>query len=563
LPKINLLPENIINKIAAGEVIERPASVVKELVENSLDAEASSIFIRLQEAGQKLIQVTDNGIGMSKEEALLALRRHSTSKISRLEDLFSISTLGFRGEALPSIASVSQMELFTRPAKALAGTKITVVGGKIREVKEIGVREGTTVKVNQLFFNTPARLKFLKSKATELHQVVRLVEKYALVHFDKHFKLEHNGRVLFNLPPSPHYTSRFLNLWGQEFKDELIEVSFTTPGLSLTGLISKISYTYPHRDLQILFVNSRPIKDRLLSQAIAAAYEELLPRGRYPVVILFLNVDKTKLDVNVHPTKQEVRFAEGGKIYQLVKMALRKKLVSTSPEEKLSFSPPSSPSPPELKEALSKFSSLPSSIEPEKKTGWDFFLRGATFQFQQLRRLYIIYATEEELRIVDQHAASERVLYEKIRKEHQARKIIRQSLLLPFNLEVSPAEKEILTAHLSYFLSLGFEIESFGERNFVLRSVPSWLKKQNWSEMIKEMLFSLKEEKEEKKYQEKIWATLACRAAVKEGEILENYEMKQIIEELHQAENPFTCPHGRPTMVRIPFWELEKKLKRR
>ncbi|MFH1612318.1 MAG: DNA mismatch repair endonuclease MutL [bacterium] len=458
MSKIKLLSENIINKIAAGEVVERPFSVVKELLENSIDAKANSIFIKIKNAGKSLIQIIDDGIGMNKEDALLALKRHSTSKLTQLEDLFNINTLGFRGEALPSISSVSLMELITCDNENGLGIKIIIESGKIKEIKEIGMSKGTIFKIENLFFNIPARLKFLKSDTTEFNHIIKLIEKYALMYFNIHFKLEHNDKVIFNLPSNKNFSDRFLALYGNEINDKVVLIKEEKPNLKITGIISKISYTKTNRDDQIFFVNKRFIKSDIIRYAISSAYKELIPSKQYPLAIIFLEINPAIIDVNVHPTKQEIKFSDTNEIYLFTKTALRKNLISLdeSPEIKIPIYEKQNDYPQEqfVKEAISDyFISSQKTKQKDEKPFLQNFFPSFSFSYNvfQIKNLYIIYNEENELRIIDQHAACERILYEKLKNEYKDKKILIQNLLIPVNLEITYSKSEILKNNLNFF----------------------------------------------------------------------------------------------------------------
>ncbi|MFA4906298.1 MAG: DNA mismatch repair endonuclease MutL [Candidatus Margulisiibacteriota bacterium] len=524
MPKIQILPNDLIDKIAAGEVVERPASVVKELAENSIDAGARHVAIEIEGAGKNLIQVVDDGQGMSEDEITLALKRHSTSKISSLDDLFNIQTLGFRGEALPSIGSVSKMKI-ERNASG----------------------RGLTIKVADLFRNIPARLKFLKSDATEIGHITDLVSRLILSHPEIGFKLTIDGREIFSSPGSGKLLDAALSVYGLEITQALLPVEVEM----VEGLVSRPNISRVDRNMESFFVNGRYVKNFLLGRAVEDAYRTLIPSNRYPVAVLFLTVPPAEVDVNVHPTKREVKFLKTqqvtGAVYQAVKQALSKALevpevigVSEREEQKIRIA-----------------------VEPERLTELELVVSEVQplIPVQQFKDTYIITTDGVDLVLVDQHAAHERILFDRLQSRPAGEKHS-QSLLIPENIEFTRQEALQLKSNLSFLSGLGFEIEEFGGNSFIIRSVPQVLTKVSPREVLSDILAELTNKTIEDK-QTAILKLMACHAAVKAGDRLTSEEMNNLLRDLYKTNNPLTCPHGRPTMVKLTTADLEKMFGRR
>jgi DNA mismatch repair protein MutL len=610
---IIILSDDLVNKIAAGEVVERPASVVKELVENSLDAGAKNILVEIQSGGVKLMRVLDDGSGMSAEDAQVALSRHATSKIKSVDDLYQIETLGFRGEALPSIASVSFLELVTKTRESLAGTLIKVEGGKIKEKKETGAPQGTSLTVRELFYNTPARRKFLKSKITETKHIIDLVTAYALAYPEISFRLRSDNRELFNLKKREYLFQRIEDLWGKDFLSSLVQIKAETQDPQFTGFVGKPEIAKSNRAEIHLFVNSRPVFSRFLNHSIRTGYGELLPQGKFPVAFVFIQIDPQKIDVNVHPAKREIKFSQERQIYNLVHLSVKKSLgtlkttptltqmnevVGTSEKEtgqrirakdsmKFTGKKDDLPTQREIKEfdrkekeftpqqekilseiysehSLRKDEKLkqkevhPSEIFVEKKNFWQVF------------DSYIITQGEDELIIIDQHAAHERILYEEANANLTRSKATSQQLLFPSVVELSPSEYFLLDNNLSLFAKLGFEIKPFGGKSVMIHAVPSLLKNKSESLFLKEVLVDFEEklktetEDSDPSYRIKsIAQSFACTVAIKAGERLKPDDMSGLYKRLLTTQNPFSCPHGRPTLIRFPLKELDKRFKKK
>ncbi|MCM8783892.1 MAG: DNA mismatch repair endonuclease MutL [Candidatus Omnitrophica bacterium] len=557
--KIVILPQEVVNKIAAGEVVERPASVVKELVENSLDAEASLIEVEIKEAGKKFIRVTDNGIGMSRQDALLCTKSHATSKISSIEDLERIFTLGFRGEALSSIASVSLMRVVTKNEEEDLGIELEIEGGEIKAKREVSVRRGTSIAVRNLFYNTPARKKFLKSSATELAHIIHILEQFALAYPEVNFRLIHQEKELFNFLPQESLKERIKEVLGKELADSLLEVEFKDKELEITGFVSKPEFFRFDRYGQFLFVNRRAVTNKSFSHALSSVYQELLPKERFPVAIIFLEIAPKLLDVNVHPTKREVRFQNEGIIHDSLVKAIKEALTNSSLilelKEKFysSFQDKAEEIiPPLVKESFSpREINLVSSDTP--------FIH--KLPFLQIANLYIVISDDEGILIIDQHAASERIIFGILSEKEKP--IETQNLLIPEIIDLAVREAEILKENLDKFKEIGFEIEEFGRNSFQVRKIPTIISRSP-RELILEIISEIykDESKIMKLEKEKLLSLIACHSAVRRGDVLGELQISRLIQDLKSTKFPWTCPHGRPTMIRLNWEELQRMFKR-
>ncbi|MCS7048898.1 MAG: DNA mismatch repair endonuclease MutL [Verrucomicrobiae bacterium] len=573
--RIRLLPEHIANQIAAGEVVERPASVVKELVENSLDADARQITVVVQHGGRSLIRVTDDGWGMSPDDALLALERHATSKIHRAEDLYRISSLGFRGEALPSIASVSRFVMVTRERGALSGTRVEVAGGKILSVREEGGAEGTTIEVRNLFFNLPARRKFLRSDTTELAHIEHIVTLCALAHPRVAFRLVGNDRELFHLAPVTELQPRLRELYGAELVQRLVPVSWQENGIEVTGWIGQAGVSRADRLQQLFFVNARPIESRALQHAVREGYHTALMRGQYPVTFLFVRLDPASVDVNVHPTKREVRFRDEATVRRMVTEAVRRALAPPEPRGQLrplpasvtiasqstgSSAPPvaaTTTAGPPLPASAELLPPLSAEVPGEQNARWKIL--------GVIGRLYVVAESPEGLVLLDQHAAHERVLFERMLKTLDQPAAPSQRLLLPVTLELEARDADFLRHNLATLLKLGFGVHEFGPRAFLVDAIPPFLPDTDLAELMRRILDELRQTGEQvhsRRLSEDQIATTVCRHAVKAHDPLHGPELVSLLEQLQQCELPYTCPHGRPTMIQISYAELERKFRR-
>jgi len=589
--RIHLLEEHTVNRIAAGEVVERPASVVKELVENSIDAGAHTIIVEVEQGGKRLICVTDDGEGMSPADALLSIQRHATSKIRDAEDLQSIVTLGFRGEALPSIAAVSRFELLTKRADLDTGMRLVVENGQVVEAEECAARNGTTVTVRDLFYNTPARLKFLKSVATELSHITELMTRFALAFPEISFRLLHNGQEIFVSQGSTDPRHALLAVFGRDVARELRSIDFAQGSLRITGYVSPPHLTRPTRAMQSFFVNRRLVRHRVLSKALDDAYRTLTPEGRHPVAAIFLQVPPYSVDVNVHPTKAEVKFSHEGEVYHAVLTAIRQALLQqgmmpsalpglqsgldiAQPAARPSTGQPiwqPSPMPPQevlhaelLRRAGIELSQATSvEVQPAARP-YAEMLEG--FQvLGQLDRTYIIASSLRGLLIIDQHVAHERVLYEKLTVLRQRQPVPVQHLLTPLVFHLDRRAATLLGEHLQEIQDMGFLLEPFGSDSVVLRGVPAWLGQRNVEALVRDLLDEISELGVQRRLpltDETLVATTACKMAVKAGDALSHAEMTHLLQELAETENPYLCPHGRPVVLVLSIEELERRFKR-
>ena len=618
MPKIKILSADVANKIAAGEVVERPASVVKELIENAIDAGSSSIRVEVRAGGKRLIRVSDNGVGMAREDALLALERHATSKVGRIEDLESIQTFGFRGEALASIASVSQFELLTRTADALVGTKVNVDGGVFRSVEESGCSPGTHMSINNLFYNVPARLKFMKTDTTEINHITNQVTWAALAHPNVHFVLTHNGKSILDVRVCDSHIERARLLYGREFAENLIEFTETLPDLKMAGLLGKPEFTKPNREYQLFFLNQRPIRSRIIGAALTEALGAMVAKDRQPVALLFLTLQPEKVDVNVHPAKIEVRFRNERTIYSGVVRMLRDALhgakyipkietpiESQQPEVRtgnraanlpqrvstLGHRPPprtqQSSVAPVMPQEQATASTDPNAENPsaalipanptevvvqppQQPIPEGVNLSLLDFENLQLKtnlfKTYIVVEAEDKIFFIDQHVAAERVLYERFVKQVETDGIPVQGLLLPVTLDVTPQQLGLLKIHGEIFEKLGFDLEAFGGNTILIRAIPSPLPTRVAAQTVTDLLDKLPEsphtEVQIPEAMDNALITLACKSAVKAGDALDTKEMLNLIKELSEAKLPFNCPHSRPIIVEMGRDELERRFHR-
>lgn len=580
--KVKVLDAHLVNKIAAGEVIERPASVAKELIENALDAGAAKIELFVEGGGERRLCVADDGEGMTREDLLLAIQRHTTSKISSEEDLFNIRTLGFRGEALASIVEVSKTVITSKSDASPEGVRVEIEGGRVLAVKAAGRARGTTVDVRELFFNVPARRKFLKSEKTEFFHIVRVVKRFALAYPNVHFRLEHNKKTVLDLPPSSELRQTIAQLYTPELARALLDVHTAIPGITVRGLVSPSQITRSDRSEQFLFVNGRFVKDSQINYAISQAYESAIKSDQYLYIFLFIEIDPRAVDVNVHPQKAEVRFAEPIKVQAVVKQAITKALTSAHAVPRLEK--PTPPLAPPLKWEGKK-------SEVRSEQGEEFNLRKELRELRQqpfvsppvspaptpsfrilgqLHGTYILVQTESGLEIIDQHVAHERILYEKFLTQLREQRVIRQRLLIPITIEMPPDKAELLAAHLTELDErLGIGIEHFGGGTFILRDWPHVLtsdwSKSEFASTIERALAVLEHEAEPtlEELAKTLAARVACEAAVVKNKPLRPEEMTELVRQLKQTQNPYSCPHGRPIVLAYSLEELEKRFGRR
>ena len=561
---ILILASEVAQKIAAGEVIERPLSAVKELVENSLDALTSEIRVELLEGGKKLIRVTDNGQGMSREDALICFERHSTSKIATIEDLGRIATLGFRGEALPSISAVSRVILKTSDGKEEKGTLIEREGEEVILISDVAFPIGTAVEVKDLFFNLPARKKFLRSEKSELTQVVKYMTFVSLVHPQKRFSLTHGKRQIFDYPPVKSLRERIFQVFGKSLLENLMEVDHEEEGRRINGYASAPPSGRRDRTHQLLFVNKRLVKDRTLQAAVNQAYRGFLEKDQYPEAFLFLFCPYEEVDVNVHPAKAEIRFKDSRPVFQLVLHSIekamlkqqgikevypfREELKSGARVEERRDKPAF---PADVKKPLEREGLFPR-VEEKKRS---------PRVLGQYLDMYIIASTDEGILIIDQHNAHERVLFEKYQEIDRKKKWPQKLALFPVLFELSPSQVLSFEENQSLLEEIGFRVEAMSGRSYSLKEFPDLFEEME----AREILFSLLEEVKGEKIEDKkkrVMATLACKTAVKAGQVLPFEKMNYLVEELFKTSNASLCPHGRPIVVKIDRKEIERGLKR-
>lgn len=572
---IQLLSDSLINQIAAGEVIERPASVVKELVENALDAGARRIEVELERGGCGLIRVRDDGIGIDSSEIALALARHATSKIASLQDLESVATLGFRGEALPSIASVSRLALTSRPASGAHAWVVEARDGVVGTPSPASHGLGTSVEVRDLFFNVPARRKFLRAENTEYQHIVRTLERLALSRFEVAFSLMHNGRIIWTLPPAQsgaQQLERVAKICGEEFAAHVVELHHDTESLRLSGWLALPTFSRSQADLQFTFLNGRFVRDKLLVGAARLAYRDVLFHGRFCAYLLYLQMDPGQVDVNAHPQKLEVRFRESHRIHDFVFRTLEKVLADTRPSAN---SPGSAPLDWLTGSSQARFT-LPEAAAHSSADAYRRYLSPIAtgegvadapaadaplgYAIAQLHGIYILAQSAEGLVLVDMHAAHERVVYEDMKKL-LAGDTAQQQLLMPEILSVTAAEADVAESHLTEFAALGFGVSRVGPEQLALRAIPVLLAGRDATSIIRDVLSDLAELGSSRRVEESInhiLATMACHAAVRSQRFLSLPEMNALLRKMEGTERADQCNHGRPTWVRLPLNELDR-----
>ena len=596
---IRLLPPEVSSQIAAGEVVERPASVVKELLENAIDAQANHISVRVEGAGQRLVEVADNGVGISPDELELAVARHATSKLQSADDLFRIRSLGFRGEALASIGSVSRLTLTSRPGEVALGRQVRVEGGKVFQSEPAGSPAGTVVSVEDLFYNVPARRKFLKHEVTERRQIDTLVTRYALAYPKVRFHLTQEGRTSLQTSGNGNRREVLAALYGPDTARLMIEVISEEDGLSITGFTSPTSLTRSNRRELTFFVNGRPIQDASLSSAILQAYHTLLMVGRFPLGILFIELPPDLVDVNVHPTKAEVRFREASRVFTGLQRAVRRALLAHTPVPDISSSQfrwsqsgERSASPPAFDPAWNMAVDWDSQNNPAKETrlgadATEVIGQGAannqpevttpTVQVQmaapilrlvgQIAASYLVAEGPDGLYLIDQHAAHERVLFERLTAEHQTegKQAASQALLVPVSVDLPPAGARLLEEQLPILNHLGLQVELFGPGVFLVRAVPALLAGLDPAAALRALVEDFEEDETPLKaeIEARIIARICKRAAVKAGQVLSVVEQRALLADLEACSSPRTCPHGRPTMIHLSVDLLERQFGRR
>ncbi|HOQ68895.1 MAG TPA: DNA mismatch repair endonuclease MutL [Anaerolineaceae bacterium] len=575
---IQVLSEELASQIAAGEVVERPASVVKELLENAIDAGASRISIRVEDAGKKKIEVSDDGTGIPIDELPLAVSRHATSKINTAEDLFHIRTLGFRGEALASIGSVSRLMVLSRNADSQVGARIMVEGGRIVSKEMTGSVTGTIVRVSDLFYNTPARLKFLKRDVTERQQIDTLVSRYAMAYAGKAIHLEHDGKAVLRTSGNGERREVLAQLYGIELARQLLEVVFEEEGMKIEGYISPVSISRSNRKDMTFFINGRWVQDVTLVSALLKAYQTYLMVGRYPLSILFIEIPPEAVDVNVHPAKAEVRFREPDRVFTAVQRAARRALMAYVPIPPLAAASWSSqgwnPSPeldgtwmnarpvqPQSTGQPQPMAETPlsSSVEPAPFAAGIPLLR----LVGQIGATYLVAEGPDGLYLIDQHAAHERVLYEKMQRQKE--NIPTQPLLEPLLIQLPPQSAQIICDNLQVLRKIGFHLEEFGRNSFRLSAIPALFTQKDPRAAINSVVEDFEEDEEPLKevHEDRLIARICKRMAVKGGSILSTEEQQALLRDLESCSSPRTCPHGRPTMIHLSVELLERQFGRR
>ena len=599
MSKIKILPEILSNKIAAGEVIERPSSVVKELVENALDADSTKIIIEVENGGRSLIRVSDNGSGMNRDDALLAPERYATSKIYKDEDLFAINTLGFRGEALPSIAAVSKFGLVTRDRISQTGTEVVIEGGTIKKVTQIGAPLGTMVTVRQIFFNMPARRKFLKTVNTEMGHIADMVSSTALGRPHIQFRLIHNGKVVKNWSSTSDEAGRLTDVLGNDIKNNLNKIEFTSDFLTVKGWISSPRITRSTSRGIYLYVNRRVVRNRVIQHALFQGYGSRLMKGQFPVAVIFIHVPCDQLDVNVHPTKHEVKFAQQKKIHDAVAGIVAERLrLADQPQWRPKSFP--EPDPMDAKSRISE--TVPHFSIPKKEVStrypatrtqhpvsstqqpaspWKQDLRFTPTSGQtelwakkrfgdlkvigQFHDTYILCESADRIVLIDQHAAHERIIFEQLKKRSQASKKSAQKLLIPETIDLGYREAKILEGLIPDLNELGLEIEPFGGNTFVVKSVPALLDNKEVKPLVVEIVEKIAQigfTPGLEKAIDQCLILMACHGAIRANQKLSDEQIKGLLEQLDQCDQPSNCPHGRPTWISWSIKDLEKSFKR-
>lgn len=637
--EIKQLPQNVANQISAGEVVERPASIVKELIENSIDANAENIEIRIEDGGRKLIRVKDDGHGILAEDIEAAFSRYATSKIKEIDDLYSLYSLGFRGEALASISSVAEVEMLSRHKSEDAGIKIKIKGGDIIDKKPAGSTVGTDVTVKDLFYNTPARYKYLKTTTTEFSHISRIVSTEAAVSSDISFKLYHNERQILSTPGNGKLKDTIYAVFGEEIADNLLPIDIEDRYIKLSGYLTRPELTRSNRSHELFFVNNRPIYNNITAKAVESAYNKLIDPGRKPIVFLFIKVNPILVDVNVHPTKRQVKFSRNQIIYDVISKGVRSTLKEADPTTRIKLEQnkedknkhhnnsndlsktPENKSSNRISEKNSEINTdhesknrnlfksnyhnysneYPRNKYKENNNSKqkhhmknnkdknindadildaglsenfneEYLIKGngiseSSFKFLgQIFNSYLLIETDEGLKIIDQHNAHERILFEKLTAEFNEKNKASQSLLIPVKIELSPEEREIVRQYKDIINELGIEFSDFGGNTILIQEVPVLLKNKSTRNIIEELIAELSEAGKGLKpaeVEENMIEYLACRTAVKAGKPLNRKESIQLIKDLYKTENPYRCPHSRPVMINISKKEIEKGIGRK
>jgi len=603
--RIHSLPTQLVNQIAAGEVVERPSSVVKELVENCFDAGASQVSVDIEQGGSRLIKIRDNGCGIVKEDLPLALSRHATSKIASLKDLEQVVSMGFRGEALPSISSVSRLTLISRISNADCAWRVNADGSEQDfDPQPDPHPQGTTVDVRDLFYNTPARRKFLKTEKTEFAHIETLIQRMALSRFDIGFTLSHNQKEILNLKPAitdSEQERRIAGICGSSFIENSVRIDFAASDLQLSGWVGLPTFSRSQQDMQFFYVNGRLVKDKLVSHAVKQAYQDVLFHGRHPVFVLYLTLDPTLVDVNAHPAKLEVRFREGRLVHDFLFSALHRSLADVRPGHKVieqsapqpqsvlgvkpsnavwlddvvakqsvsgfdakatySSRPPQQASLPlQVEESIQAYASLYSKPEPVVQSTQSE-MRPLGQAIAHLHNIYILSETSTGIILVDAHAAHERITYERLKQQYQHGSVPSQPLLLPIKIKVSAAEADLAEQEYDFFNTLGFDINRSGPETITLRSIPMLLNDVDMETLIRDVLADITEHGMSQRIQEKsneILATVACHGSVRARRRLTIDEMNALLRDMEQTERIGQCNHGRPTWIELSTNDLDK-----
>ena len=584
MTKIKVMSENLANKIAAGEVVEKCASVVKELVENSIDAESTEIKVDLTNGGLGSIRISDNGIGMEHDDALLAFERHATSKLTKEDDLFFINTLGFRGEALPSIASVSEVELVTCASKV--GTRIIKKGGKLVLDESIGKNKGTEITVSNLFYNTPARLKYLKSEQFELANSVSYIEKLALAKPYIKFSLTNNGRTIVKTSGSGNLLKTINEIYGLNVSSKMIEIKAMNDDFTINGYICKPEILKSNRNDMNIFVNGRIIKNYDINKAINDAYYNYKPDKKFPIVVINIETDPTIIDVNIHPTKQDIKIAKYNDLYSLIvdtiEEALKKNLLvqdallrlpSTNEvrqeilgihEEQSPYSPQQQPVAEKNKEEKEDAQTSFDFVEEENADNAEF-KRLNLHPIGQIHATFIVAQNEEGMYLIDQHAAAERINYEKVKDSFAKKDFYQVPMLIPITIEFPSSDYIIIKENLDYLEELGFIIQEFGLNTININAHPSWINNEFAEETIRSIMDMIVHEKnkfDRMKFEERLIQTTACKMSVKANTPLSIESMEDLLKRLEQCKNPYNCAHGRPSIMNFNNYELDRMFKR-
>lgn len=561
MSEIIVLDEQLANKIAAGEVIERVSSIVKELVENSIDAKSKNIDIILKDGGLKEINIIDDGVGMSKEDATLAFSRHATSKIKTSDDLFFINSLGFRGEAIPSIASVSEVELITNNGKV--STKIIVKAGKVESVTKSPSQRGTSIKVTKLFYNTPARLKFLKSESSELRNVVNLMEKLSMANPSIGFSVTNNDKVILKTSGSDNLHKTIHEIYGLEVSKNMLYLKNESDDFIIEGYISKPSLLKTNRNYITTFVNDRLVKNTLLNKSINEAYYTYKPADRFPIIVLNIYVDPTLIDVNIHPTKQDIKLSKIDKLNELIYESIKDVLYKNLLIPEVSIKEDSE----NVEEDIKPYEelTLDLNVEYQEKDINEDIKSIKLYPVGLVHGTYIVAENEEGMYIIDQHAAAERINYEIYKKAFKEEKFNIKEMLFPITIEMLASDYIKFKEKSEEFLNLGFNYEEFGINTIIVKNHPDYLKEGYEEEQIRkiiDLIITLDKTFDKGKFQESLAITLSCKMSVKGNTKISISEMEYLLDELMKCDNPYTCPHGRPTIIKYSVYDLEKLFKR-